>query len=290
MGSNLVKNLCGIADEAGSSLEAQIEAHRQLGWELIELRTVDGARVVDMTRDELNRIKSALRLNGLRVVAIDSGIGGWDRTVTTPFNLDTDELQRAIECAHLFQTRFLRIMSFANDGLPADVWRDKALERIAALVEMARAADVVLLHENCQGWASEGPEQSLEMLRQIDSPHLGLLFDTGNPIAYGQNPLSFVHAVAKFVQHVHIKDAVRLPGGEIEYTEPGAGQAQVALCLDALFRWGYHGAFSIEPHCAYVPHLGVASDESTRRSVYLSYAESFRTLLEQFVSPVRNFA
>jgi len=290
MESNLVKKLCGIADEAGLSLEAQIEAHRQLGWELIELRTVDGARVVDMTRDELNSIKSALRLNGLQVVAIDTGIGGWGRTVATPFNLDTDELQRAIECAHLFQTRFLRIMSFANDGFAADVWRGKALERIAALVEMARAADVVLLHENCQGWASQGPEQSLEMLQQIASPHLRLLFDTGNPIAYGQNALSFVHAVAKWVRHVHIKDAVRLPGGEVEYTMPGGGQTHVALCLDALFRWGYQGAFSIEPHCAYVPHLGVVGDESTRRNVYRSYGESFRALLEQFVSPLRNFA
>lgn len=288
MNANLVKCLCGISDEAGSALDVQIATHRELGWELIELRTVGGARVVDLPRQELAQVRSALRANGLRVAAIDTGIGGWGRTVRTPLRLDVEELKRAADCADVLGSRRLRIMSFQNDELSPEAWRGEALERIATLAEAARATDLVLLHENCQGWASQGPEQTLDMLRQIDSPHLRLLFDTGNPVAYGQSSLSFIHAVAGWVEHVHIKDALLPVGGEVEYSLPGAGQAHVALCIDVLFRHGYRGAFSIEPHRAYAPHLGTGGDAEVRRQTYLSYGRRFRALLEDLISPHGN--
>lgn len=288
MQSELTKCLCGVSDEGACNLNSQISLHRELGWQLIELRSVDGVRVADLPAEQVNRIAVALEENALRVAAICTGIGGWDRTISTPFQRDLDELDRSIECAHTLGTRFLRIMSFPNDGLSPDAWRSESLQRIVTLVNVARRSDVVLLHENCQGWASQGPDETLDMLRQIDSPHLRLLFDTGNPVAYGQNSLSFIHAVAKWVQHVHVKDAVRLKGGEINYTLPGHGQAQVALCIDTLFRWGYQGAFSIEPHCAFIPHLNINSDAVAQRNSYLSYARHFLTLMDDVVNPQRN--
>ncbi len=126
------------------------------------------------------------------------------------------------------------------------------------------------------------------MLRQINSPHLRLLFDIGNPVAYGQNGLSFLHAVAKWVEHVHVKDAARLTADEIQYKLPGDGQAQVALCVDTLFRWGYQGVFSIEPHRALVPHLNIVSDEVTKRNTYLSCGKRLEALLEELINPQRN--
>lgn len=287
MSDNLVKCLCGISDEAGAALEVQIAAHRELGWELVELRSVDGRRAVDLSREELAQVGTALRSNDLRVVAVDTGIGGWDRSVSSPFSRELEELKRAADCAHALGTRLLRIMSYPNDNFALCAWRAEALRRVAALVEQARAADVLLLHENCVGWASQGPEQTLDMLQSINSPHLRLLFDTGNPVAYGQCGLSFLHAVAPWVQHVHIKDASPKAGG-FEYTLPGAGRAHVALCIDALFRRGYRGAFSIEPHRAYVPHLGVGADDVARHESYLSYGRRFRALLEEIVDPHRN--
>jgi sugar phosphate isomerase/epimerase len=127
------------------------------------------------------------------------------------------------------------------------------------------------------------------MLREIDSPHLGLLFDTGNPVAYKQDGLSFLNSVAKWVHHVHIKDAAPVMGGSFEYTLPGAGEAHVALCIDTLFRHGYQGAFSIEPHLAYLPHLGIGGDHAQRREAYLSYGRHFRAMLAELIDPHRGF-
>jgi hypothetical protein len=69
---------------------------------------------------------------------------------------------------------------------------------------------------------------------------------------------------------------------------PGAGEAHVALCVDALFRSGYQGVFSIEPHCAYVPHLGAAGDAAARREAYLAFGRRFRAMLEGLVDPHRS--
>jgi L-ribulose-5-phosphate 3-epimerase len=288
MNDNLIKCLCGIADEAGATLEAQVAAHRELGWRLIELRTLGRARVADLPRQELTSVASVLRANGLSVAALDTGIGGWDRSVSSPLMRELEELKRSAECAGVLGTRFLRIMSFPNDGFAPNAWRAEALGRVAALVEAARASGVVLLHENCVGWASQGPDETLDMLRQIDSPHLRLLFDTGNPVVHGQSSLTFLRAVAGWVEHVHVKDALPAARGEFEFTLPGAGQAHVMLCIDALFREGYRGVFSIEPHRAHVPHLGVNGDDIARRESYLAYGRRFRALLEELVRPNGN--
>ena len=37
--------LTGIADEAGKDIKTQIKAHKELGWDTIELRLVDGKNV-----------------------------------------------------------------------------------------------------------------------------------------------------------------------------------------------------------------------------------------------------
>ena len=288
MKDNLCKCLCGIADEAGRRLEQQLEVHRELGWELIELRTIDGTPVTAMAQQSFDRLAAAIGGSGMRVAALDTGIGGWNRTVLSPLRLDLEELKRSAERAHRLCTRFLRVMSFPNQGLPAKEWKERALDRMARLVSEACSADVVLLHENCMGWASQGPQQTMEMLRRIHSPNLGLLFDIGNPLVYGQDGLQFLNAVAQWVKHVHIKDAALQPDGNVKYMLPGSGQVGVGLFVWRLFQSGYQGAFSIEPHLACLPHLDIVGDETTRRSTYLSCGRQFRTLMQGLLNPERD--
>ena len=38
----------GIADEAGQPIDAQIKAHKELGWDFIELRNIDGTNLTDV--------------------------------------------------------------------------------------------------------------------------------------------------------------------------------------------------------------------------------------------------
>jgi sugar phosphate isomerase/epimerase len=144
-------------------------------------------------------------------------------------------------------------MSYPNAGLPEAEWRRRVVERTRVLAGHAERAGVVLLHENCAGWAGDSAERMLDLLATVDSPALGILFDTGNGIAHGYSAYDMLATLVDHVAHVHIKDAVAGP----RYTLPGEGAARVGDCLRLLLDNGYRGALSIEPHLGVVPHQGM---------------------------------
>nr|WP_246019377.1 sugar phosphate isomerase/epimerase family protein [Saccharothrix australiensis] len=247
----------GITDEAAPDLAGQLAVLAELGWSHVELRTLDRRPVAELGRREFTEVAKALADHGVRVVCLASRIGGWARPVTTPFADDLDELDVLLRRCGELGAPYVRIMSYPNDGLSEPAWRDRVLCRVAALAERARAAGVVLLHENCAGWAGASADRMLELLREVDSPALRLLFDTGNGVPHGYDGLAVLAEIAPHVAHVHVKDAV----GD-RYVPPGQGAARVAECVELLRANGYRGAWSLEPHISLRPHEpgGLADD------------------------------
>lgn len=248
--------LAGIGDEAARGVAEQVAAMAALGWSALELRTVDGVQIADVSLPDVRRIASATERVGISVCALCSGIGAWGRSATTPVQVDIDELDRLAERAADLDTRLVRVMSWANDGLTAEAWRAEVLRRMDLVVARAEELGLTLVHENCAGWAGQGPEQSLELFAAIDSPHLRAVFDMGNCVAYGQDPVTFVRAVVDRVEHVHVKDAVIGVDGSAEFVVPGEGDAAVLECLRVLSEAGYDGVFALEPHLHTAPHAG----------------------------------
>jgi len=138
----------------------------------------------------------------------------------------------------------------------------------------------VLLHENCHGWASQGYRQSIDMMTTVDSPALRLLFDTGNGLAYGYDGLAFLREVVELVEHVHVKDGRRDDDGGAVFGMPGEGTADLAGCVTTLEQHGYTGWYSIEPHVALIPHLGVSGDPALMRQAYVGYGRRLLNLLD----------
>ncbi|MGA6164687.1 sugar phosphate isomerase/epimerase family protein [Amycolatopsis magusensis] len=251
-------SFAGIGDEAGTRLPAQVAAIRRLGWRQLELRSVDGRALADLGHDGLRRVESAIRDTGVEVVCLDSRIGNWARPITEPFARELHELDELLEWCEALDTRFVRIMSYPNAELPEDEWRHRVLDRIRRLAERAAEADVVLLHENCSGWAGASADRMLELLAAAGN--LRLLYDTGNGVAHGYSGHDLLAEVVDHVAHVHVKDAL-LVDGEARYCLPGRGEARVADSLRLLLAHGYRGTFSLEPHLTAVPHQGkVAGD------------------------------
>ena len=249
----------GIGDEAAEDLTGQIAAVRALGWRRIELRNIDGAAVADLPEARVKDLAGRLRDAGLDVVCLASRIGNWARPVTAPFDDDRAELHALLTRCALLNCRYVRVMSYPNDGLPPRQWAARVLDRLTRLARDAEQAGVTLLHENCAGWAGEDPHRMLRLVEEVGSPALRLLFDTGNGVPYGYDARAVLERIAPHVAHVHVKDARRTAHG-VRYVLPGEGDAAVTDCLELLLDSGYRGAFSLEPHLAAQPHTGLRAD------------------------------
>lgn len=295
----------GIADEAAPTLTGQLAALRELGWDAIELRTVDGCAVADLGHRAFGELVERLAASRVDVVCVDSRIANWARPVTHPFEDDADELRiLARRCAAL-GTRRVRVMSYPNSGLPEGEWRRRVLHRMTALARQAEDHGLMLLHENCSGWAGSDARRMLDLLGEVDSPALRLLFDIGNGVPHGYDAPALLDAVIGHVDHVHVKDARYLPGGPgsggagvggdgVAYTLPGHGRSGVRECLTALLRHGYTGAWSIEPHTRLRPHDGTDTRAGGSESgdgsedgvaAFVAYGRELARLVQREVLP-----
>jgi sugar phosphate isomerase/epimerase len=245
-----LKNCSGISDGAGASIDVQIKAHLELGWSNIELRCIDGVNLTAIDDDKFDEVFKKVSDAGLQVSCFASAIANWARPVTTPFDVDVEELKRAVARMHRMKTKFIRIMSYPNDEKqPWDEieWKTEVIRRLKELARIAEEGGVMLLHENCSGWGGKNYQNNLELLQEIDSPAFRALFDSGNPVVYGQDSWVWYQAVKDCIEYVHIKDAV-LEDDKPQYTYCGEGDGQTKKILHDLAASGYDGIVSIEPH------------------------------------------
>lgn len=270
--------LCGIGDEAGASLDAQLTAVTRLGWEAVELRTVDGVALADLDEERFAHTVRRLIETGLRVGCVDSRIANWARPITGDFEADLEELDiLAGRCARLGTDR-IRVMSYPNDGLDEEKWRAETLARMRELAARAEDAGLTLLHENCAGWAGTRADRMRELVQEVDSPALRLLFDVGNGVAYGYQAYELLPEITPFIAHVHIKDAVGTVD-DTRYTLPGHGDCRVLHALRHLLDHGYTGLLSIEPHINVRPHESFARSGAETLDAFVEYGRELERLL-----------
>jgi len=271
--------LSGISDESGQPIATQIKAHRELGWRHLELRMVDGQNFTALPEDQFLKAKEAIQFAGMLVSCFGSAIANWARPITCDPSIDIEDLKRAIPRMHALNTPFIRVMSYPNDKdhpLPEPEWRKEAIRRMKELAKIAADGGVILAHENCSGWGGLSAENSNILLREVNSPALKVVFDTGNPVTYRQDAWEYYKAVYDDIVYVHIKDAKIVDGKEV-YTYCGEGDGYVKEIVTDLLAKGYDGGFSIEPHLAAIIHTGQKADSEDH--LYTSYVEYGKRLM-----------
>ncbi len=270
----------GISDEAGQDIATQIKAHRELGWQHLELRMIDGTNLTQLDDAAFDAVYGAVTDAGMTVSCFASAIANWARPITCDPAIDMEDLKQAIPRMKRFGTTFIRVMSYPNDpDNPVDekTWRNESISRMKTLARIAEDGGVVLVHENCSGWGGLSAENSNILLREVDSPALKVVFDTGNPVTYGQNAWEYYQEVQPDIVYVHIKDAKKVDG-EDQYCMCGDGDGYVNEIVGDLLKRGYDGGFSIEPHLAAVIHSGQKAESADL--LYKSYTDYGRRLME----------
>ena len=274
----------GISDEAGQPIETQIKAHKELGWNYMELRMVSGTNITQLSDDDFSRTHAAVIEAGMSVSCFGSAIANWARPITCEKQIDIDDLKKAIPRMQKFGTPFIRIMSYPNhpeSPMPEPEWRKESIKRTKDLARIAEDNGITLVHENCSGWGGESAENSNILLGEVDSPALKVVFDTGNPVTYGQNSWEYYQTVKKDIVYVHVKDAKYVAGGEEVYVMCGDGDGYVKEIIGDLLANGYNGGISIEPHLAAVIHTGATNDPAKLYDSYTAYGRRLMEIVDE---------
>ena len=285
--------LTGIGDEAGNTIDAQIAATNELGWQHIEARGVEvpgfpKANLHDIPDKAFSLVEQKLNENDISVYCFGSTIMNWAKTVETPWDVTLAEVKRAIPRMTRLGTKFVRIMSFkpkeTDDRIPTLVF-----DHVREVTKMFRDAGITPVHENCMNYGGMSWKHALELLDK--APGLKWVFDTGNPVFNfdrskpkpwpRQDAWEFWEHVRNQVVHIHVKDATWSPAkNDADYNWPGEGQGYVREILKDAFARGYDGGISIEPHMVVVFHdAGSNSNDDAMRANYIEYGRRLERLV-----------
>ena len=266
--------LTGFADEISPELEEQLETLAQESMGYMELRSVWNTNVLDLSDDELDRIKYATAQRGLRISSIGSPIG--KVPVTNRFGPHLERFRRALRAADVMEAPYVRVFSFfiPEDQEPGH-YREEVIDRMGIMAGEAEDSGVTLLHENEKVIYGDVPSRCLDILAGVGSPALRAAWDAANFVQCGVRPYKEGYASLRpYVEYVHVKDAI---SGSDRVVPAGEGDGQLPETLSALRASGFDGFFSLEPHLASAGmYSGFSGPELFRKA-----AGAFKELLRR---------
>lgn len=240
--------LSAFGDEIAADLDEQLDTLSEIGIRHIDLRAAWGTPVLALDDEQVERIKTTLHRRDVRVAAIGSPIG--KAPIDAPFEMQLQQCDRAIALAQRLNAPYIRIFSFypparATEPTQPEEYRQVVLDRLGELTARARAADVILTHENEKDIYGDAIDRCVDLLASINDPHFRAVFDPANFIQCKQAPFpEAFQAIRPWLAYMHVKDAT----AEGAVTVAGEGVSHWTEILRALHAEGYDGIFSLEPH------------------------------------------
>jgi sugar phosphate isomerase/epimerase len=255
--------LAAITDEFSPDLDVALDAMKSVGMTGVELRTIGGRSVVELSDDDIERSVAAARAREMEIVSIASplmkcvlpdGPPVDDRfqqdVFGSPFTFEDQPRlsKRVFEITRLTGARIVRVFSYWRTVDPA-----RCEERIAAalraLAEEASSHGVRIGLENEYACNVGTAAESARLLARLPHPHLQLIWDPANAFILGETPYPDGYRLLPHdrVLHVHVKDCVLRDGRAVWGPIGGMGidwAGQVAALNDDRYR----GWLSLETH------------------------------------------
>jgi sugar phosphate isomerase/epimerase len=266
--------LAVFADDIHQDLDYALSVVKEFDLEWVELRGAWGKNLLFQSDEELDRTITTLHNHGLKVPSVSAPIfkshlpGYGDAETGEMFNSEARDapeqqmelIRRSAHVARLLSTDLVRCFSFWRlHQHPSEFW-DEMAPMYQMAVEVAAEEGITLVMENDFETNLGSGELACQMIAQINSPHLRLLWDCGNAFFVGEEPYPTGYEISKpWIGHVHVKDAViDASTGKPRWVELGTGDIDMLGQLKALKEDGYTGVVSMENH--YKPEGGTAED------------------------------
>ncbi|MFZ4506427.1 MAG: sugar phosphate isomerase/epimerase family protein [Fimbriimonas sp.] len=234
-----MRTISAFADEISPDLGVQIETLSRLGLQGLDLRSVGGVNVLQLTDAQVVEVREAVAAAGLVVQCVGSPVNKVVLSETSRVE-ELAKLVRACEVAKLLGTQRIRVFT---PEAPAEAY-DEVAAWMRAQIDLATAFDVVLIHENDAKFYGAYPDQAKRLFEDLGGPHFRAVFDFANAVLLGTSPLDdWLPWIVPYLDTLHIKDA---KDGRV--VPAGQGDGQIGESLRLLFAQGWSGPLTLEPH------------------------------------------
>jgi sugar phosphate isomerase/epimerase len=257
-----------ITSEISEDFEDALRFIKSYNLNWAEIKNLWGKYNTAQDTATVKKAKSLLDQYGLRVPLLCTSIFKCDlpppgEERKNVIKTQHEVLRKAIENARIFGTDRIRVFPFMNPGPGGSRW-EEAMDHLREAVRIAQSEGVYLALENIFGGHVATGEDVQRMLKEIASPHLGVIWEPNNAAMAGDwshlNGLDYVDS--KRIYDVHLRDGRHDENGKFAWCAVGDGELDVAGTLKTLRSVGYTGPMTLETH--YTPPGGTMKDGSKR--------------------------
>jgi sugar phosphate isomerase/epimerase len=266
-----------VSDEIDQDLDRACQVARELGMHAVELNTLWGKPVDQLTAGEVSRVATLVDRYGLKVSCVSVASlkaiefsEQPDLTQSAQFAEHLEMITNAARVADALAGRMLarhvRIFSFRREpmqglGNPWPILSDgggidaatltRIVQGLDSAADLAKKLGVRLLIENVRScWGNSGANTAA-ILRAANRPELRAIWDIGNDyVSCGQRFYTGYRALTGYIEAVHWKDAAVLDWstGLTAWMPVGEGGLDVPGQMAAFAVDGLPGPFVLETH------------------------------------------
>ena len=280
-----------VADEISDDPDVAFPAARDLDLHEVELQTLWGKPVTDLSAAEIERVRELLARYGLRVSMISTGffkacrvdlIPGGGFETSEDFAQHMEVFRRSLIIAKAFDCRLVRTFSFRRPhmvdlgnpsprlpmgGEVSPSTLDLIREGLSIPARIAAREGLTMGLENVRSCYGNTGENARIIINAVNSPALKAVWDPANSfVSGGVDYPDGYEAIRAHMVHVHFKDArVRdAATGLTSWECIGDGEVRLGEELAAFARDGYSGVVSVETHWQPFDRLRVAPLDRAR--------------------------
>lgn len=238
------------------SLEEAVRLAAGAGFDAVDIRMhEDGVHITpDISDTDAANVRRLVEDTGLHVSGLTTY---WEagRVGRAEARAQLDGIARSLHTAAVLGARFMRISSadYAS-GYDYEVCRAAFRDQIARVAEMGAAHGIVVTPEQHGGRYIASAGQCLDMLRGLEHPNLGVVFDPGNAVSEGfERPWVQVRMLGRWIRNVHVKNRMTAAGKPLAHERLAGGNVRVDegvlnwdTIADELVAIGYDGYLTAE--------------------------------------------
>lgn len=216
------------------------------GAELAFLGTM--AQHVELNTDQsyIDEVKSTARKHDLELFAVEAAVGAG---IGVPAPLEEDKIKVMMQVFEAASRLDIPIVAIGSGGKSGDKKEtENVYGFIRKMAEHAESWNITLAVKPHVGASVCNVETSLQLMKEVDSPAVGINFDPSHLYRAGDNVPEAALKLGANIVHSHFRDCPhrKQHPGLPEQQVPGRGEINIPATLRALKDVGYKGVLDLE--------------------------------------------